>query len=76
MLASRHYITNNSHYILTLLVCALGLGFASCTKDDLYRPGGPDSELRNGGDGNDRPSDDDIVDPDHPGPYTFTFHLR
>ena len=55
-------------YILTLLVCALGLGFASCTKDDLYRPGGPDSELRNGDGDNDRPTgDDDIVDPDHPG---------
>ena len=51
-------------YILTLLVCALSIGFASCTKDDLYRPGGPDSELRNGDGENGTDLDGGIVDPE------------
>ena len=51
-------------YIITLFLFVLSIGFTSCQKDDLYRPGGPDSEL-NDGEGDDPVNPDDlIVDPD------------
>lgn len=34
---------------LALFIIAITLSFASCTKSDLYRPGGPESELNNDG---------------------------
>jgi len=51
-------------YIITLFLFVLSIGFTSCQKDDLYRPGGPDSEL-NDGEGDTPPveGDDLIVDP-------------
>ena len=51
--------------IYALFIVALTLGLASCTKDNLYRPGGADSELNV--DGTTTPSGDNIVDPDDPG---------
>ena len=50
-------------YTYTLFIVALSFGFASCQKDDLYRPGGNDTELNN--DTGDE-IDDPIVDPDDP----------
>ena len=50
-------------YIITLFLFVLSIGFTSCQKDDLYRPGGADSELNEGDDGTTDP-DDLIVDPD------------
>ena len=38
-------------YTIALFVFALSLVFTSCTKDDVYRPGGPDTELNAGEDG-------------------------
>lgn len=46
--------------IYALLIVALTLSLASCTKDSLYRPGGPETELNVNG-------DTPIVDPDDPG---------
>ena len=49
-------------YIFALFIFALSLVFTSCTKDDVYRPGGPDTELNADGDGTD--PIDPITDPD------------
>ena len=50
-------------YKITLFLFVLAIGFTSCQKDDLYRPGGPDSELNDGDtDPVDNP-DDLIIDP-------------
>ena len=50
-------------YIITLFLFVLSIGFTSCQKDDLYRPGGADSEL-NDGEGDDPVNPDDlIIDP-------------
>lgn len=49
--------------IYALLIVALSFGLASCQKDDLYRPGGPNSELNADGD-NEAPIGDPITDPD------------
>ena len=46
--------------IYALFIVALTLGLASCTKDNLYRPGGAETELQND---STIPTDDNIVDP-------------
>lgn len=50
------------NYIFALFIFALSLVFTSCTKDDVYRPGGPDTELNAGEDGTD--PIDPITEPD------------
>jgi hypothetical protein len=52
--------------IYTLFLSLFAIGFTSCQKDDIYRPGGPNSELNAEGDGSDENPDDLIVDPDDP----------
>jgi hypothetical protein len=49
--------------ILALLIIAGTLSFASCTKSDLYRPGGANSELNADGATIDNPTDPTIVVP-------------
>ena len=46
--------------IYALFIVALTLGLASCTKDNLYRPGGAETELQNDPT---IPIDDNIIDP-------------
>lgn len=48
--------------IYALFIVALTLGLASCTKDNLYRPGGADSELNVDGTTT-TPDGENIIDP-------------
>lgn len=48
---------------VALFIVAIALSFASCTKSDLYRPGGPESELNNDGVTVDSPDETPIIIP-------------
>lgn len=49
--------------ILALFIIAITLSMASCTKSELYRPGGADSTLNADGATIENPMDETIVDP-------------
>lgn len=49
--------------ILALFIIAITLSMASCTKSELYRPGGADTTLNADGSTIDNPVDENIVDP-------------
>lgn len=53
---------------LALFIIAITLSFASCTKSDLYRPGGPESELNYDGATVEDPADNPIIVPDQDPP--------
>jgi hypothetical protein len=54
-------------YIYSLFIIALSFAATSCQKEELYRPGGADTQLNSGSETTPNPVIDPIVDEDEQG---------